>query len=130
MIFPWARAHRGDYSTTAAPGLFVTMTTPQSGPVNYGMAVVVAVMVAAWSWQIMADRVNVRSWFLVLPIPVEAAAYVATSLCILLFNSEAPKTFIYFRFRGSCRARCRMTSRRLWLACPIASPKNFIEFPF
>jgi hypothetical protein len=55
-------------------------------------------MVVAWIWQVINDAFDVRALFLSLPIPIKVASYCAATYLILLFNTDAPKSFIYFRF--------------------------------
>ena len=62
------------------------------------MAGVVLIAVSMWIWQVVNDSVDVKAWFLALPIPAKVGAYVTVAYCIIIFNSETPQSFIYFRF--------------------------------
>lgn len=85
-------------SMTTLRNLARNLVVYAPGQVTYGMLLAVLVMIMAWAWQIIDDRMNLKDYFLSLPIPVKAVSYVAAVQCILLFNSETPQSFIYFRF--------------------------------
>jgi alginate O-acetyltransferase complex protein AlgI len=85
-------------SMTGFASLMRTLVVYAPGPFTYGMVVASAFMAAAWGWQIVNDVVDVKGYFLTLPIPVKVVSYVVATLAVLIFNSDNPQSFIYFRF--------------------------------
>jgi alginate O-acetyltransferase complex protein AlgI len=75
-----------------------TMVSYIPGRVTNGMALAVAVMALAWAWQVVTERNDLKARFLSLPIPVKVVSYVAATFVVLIFNSDTPQAFIYFRF--------------------------------
>jgi D-alanyl-lipoteichoic acid acyltransferase DltB (MBOAT superfamily) len=68
------------------------------GPITRSMLLAVMVIVAAWVWQIVNERLDLKAIFLRLPVFMKAGLYAAASVMVLLFNTDVPKAFIYFRF--------------------------------
>lgn len=78
--------------------LLHTLVVFNSGQATYGMAAAVILVATAWSWQIATDAVDFKRAFLSLPLPLKVASYVISTFGILIFNSDTPQSFIYFRF--------------------------------
>jgi hypothetical protein len=56
------------------------------------------VMASAWAAQVITERADIKSRFLLLPIPIKVIPYLAAITLVLTFSSETPKSFIYFQF--------------------------------
>jgi D-alanyl-lipoteichoic acid acyltransferase DltB (MBOAT superfamily) len=63
-----------------------------------GAALAIGVMVWAWGAQIVTERLDIRKRFLVMPVAVKVVPYLAAIAFVLIFGSETPKSFIYFKF--------------------------------
>jgi len=75
------------------------MFSTAPGPaLNNGAIMAALAMAAAWSWQLAEEHVPLGGWAQRIPLPVKALAYSAIGIAVLVLGSEAPKTFIYFRF--------------------------------
>jgi D-alanyl-lipoteichoic acid acyltransferase DltB (MBOAT superfamily) len=78
------------------------VTTVMAGSIpseiSVGMVIACLIMICAWTTQLMAGAYPMKVRFLILPIPLKAAPYLAMIALVLLFNSETPKSFIYFQF--------------------------------
>lgn len=78
--------------------LLPTLVVFNPGQATYGMVAVVILVASAWSWPIVTDAVDLKRAFLSLPLPLKVASYVISTFAILVFNSDTPQSFIYFRF--------------------------------
>jgi hypothetical protein len=85
-------------SLAAVRAVMTTMFYFVPGRADLGAFAIVCVMLVAWLWQIAAEQTNLRTWFFSQAIPVKAACYVGLLLLVIMFNSDAPQAFIYFRF--------------------------------
>jgi alginate O-acetyltransferase complex protein AlgI len=72
--------------------------TPCCVQLTNGMALAAALVAAAWAWQVITDRVDLRSRYLGWPVPVKSLVYSGVALAVFVMTSEAPKSFIYFKF--------------------------------
>ena len=63
-----------------------------------GQAAAVAIVAAGWAFQLVALRWDPDARFLRLPLPARAACYAGAALAVMVFSSQAPKSFIYFQF--------------------------------
>jgi hypothetical protein len=52
----------------------------------------------AWLAQFMSEHFDMRERFFRLPIVIKGCSYAAITLCIVIFGSQTPQPFIYFRF--------------------------------
>jgi len=85
-------------SLAGVRAVLTTMFYFVPGRADLGAFWIVGVMLAAWTWQLVAEQANIRPWFFSQAIPVKAACYVGLLLLVIMFNGDAPQTFIYFRF--------------------------------
>lgn len=82
-----------------AQTLLRQMITPHfTVPPTNGMALAAAIMLGAWGWQVVTDRVDLRSLSLRLPLPLKALAYSLAAMLIYIVAADEAKTFIYFQF--------------------------------
>ena len=63
-----------------------------------GMFIVIVIVLSAWLAQFMSEHFDIRERFFRLPIVIKGCSYAAITLCILVFSSQVPQPFIYFRF--------------------------------
>jgi len=85
-------------SMTALGNLVYTLFVYVPGQFTVGVLIAVLVMTVSWLWQIVDDTTHVKQAFMSMPVLAKVTIYVASAFCILIFNSNAPQSFIYFRF--------------------------------
>jgi alginate O-acetyltransferase complex protein AlgI len=66
--------------------------------ISVGMLAACLIMIGAWTVQVVGGVYPIKDRFLVLPIPLKTVPYLAVTALVLIFNSETPKSFIYFQF--------------------------------
>jgi alginate O-acetyltransferase complex protein AlgI len=72
--------------------------TPCCAQPTNGMVLAAAIVAAAWAWQVITDRVDLRSAYLGWPAAAKSLVYSAVALAVFVMTSDAPKSFIYFKF--------------------------------
>ncbi|MFD2235311.1 MBOAT family O-acyltransferase [Phaeospirillum tilakii] len=83
----------------SAEALLVQMVSGGIGPAyTYGMVIAALIIAASWGWQYLTERVDLRTHYLALPIPVKALTYSLIALTVFVTTAGTPKTFIYFQF--------------------------------
>lgn len=66
--------------------------------VTNGIAIAIAVIVASWAWQALAELTPVEVRLFNMWLPMKAAAYAGVAVAVLIASSAPPRAFIYFQF--------------------------------
>jgi D-alanyl-lipoteichoic acid acyltransferase DltB (MBOAT superfamily) len=85
-------------SMTEIWNVMSTMVSCAPSRISVGMVAACAIMIWAWVAQVITERVDLKTRFLMLPIPLKVVPYLTYAALVFILNSETPKTFIYFKF--------------------------------
>jgi hypothetical protein len=84
-------------SVAIAERLVAAMFSGPAGILTFGQALVLAGMVVARIWQLVAQAAPLREDFLVTRLYARARAYALSVIVIAIGNSDLPQAFVYFR---------------------------------
>ena len=98
VMLLWIPFRAADLSSV---GLFATrmFSWVQPAPASHAVLAVFALTAAHWCWQMLNERVDLKTWWIdnVAPVP-KAVTYAAATILVAVFASATPQSFIYFKF--------------------------------
>jgi D-alanyl-lipoteichoic acid acyltransferase DltB (MBOAT superfamily) len=98
VVLLWIPFRAADLTTV---GLFATrmFSWVQPAPASHAVLAVFALTAAHWCWQLLNERVDLKTWWVenVAPVP-KAVAYAGATILVAVFASATPQSFIYFKF--------------------------------